>query len=109
MDFPIRLQPRLRPILLLFGVRPDNALVRLDEERLVARFGFFTAEAPLANIARWDITGPYRWWRGLGVRRTLGTHDLSFSGSRPWWPLSALPGARAGGAPQRERPVPDRR
>ena len=66
MDFPIRLQPRLRPILLLFGVRPDNALVRLDEERLVARFGLFTAEAPLANIARWDITGPYRWWRGLG-------------------------------------------
>jgi hypothetical protein len=81
MDFPIRLQPRLRPILLLFGVRSDNALVRLDEERLVARFGFFTAEAPLANIARWDITGPYRWWRGLGVRRTLGTHDLSFGGS----------------------------
>ena len=25
--------------------------------------------------------GPYRWWRAVGVRRTLGTHDLSFSGS----------------------------
>jgi hypothetical protein len=81
MEFPIRLQPALRPILLLFGVRPGNASVRLDSERLLAQFGFFRAETGLANIARWDITGPYRWWRAVGVRRTLGTHDLSFGGS----------------------------
>ena len=81
VEFPIRLQPSLRPILLLFGVRPGNAVVRLDDQRLVARFGFVGAETPLANIARWDITGPYRWWRAVGVRRTLGTHDLSFGGS----------------------------
>ena len=81
MEFPIRLQPALRPILLLFGVRPGHAMVRLDSDRLVARFGFFRAETLLANIARWDITGPYRWWRAVGVRRTIGTHDLSFGGS----------------------------
>ena len=81
MEFPIRLQPSLRPLLLLFGVRPDHATVRLDRERLAARFGFFGAETPVANISRWDITGPYRWWRAVGVRRTLGTHDLSFGGS----------------------------
>ena len=81
MDFPIRRSPRLLPILLLFGVRSDRAYVRLDAERLVARFGFFAAETALANIARWDITGPYRWWRAVGVRRTVGTHDLTFGGS----------------------------
>jgi hypothetical protein len=81
MEFPIRLQPSMRPILLLFGVRPGNASVRLDEERLAVRFGFFGAETALANIERWDITGPYRWWRAVGVRRTVGTHDLSFGGS----------------------------
>jgi hypothetical protein len=81
MEFPIRLQPNLRPILLLFGVRPGNATVRLDGVRLTAQFGRFRAETPLANITRWDITGPYRWWRAVGVRRTLGTHDLSFGGS----------------------------
>lgn len=80
-DFEIRLQPGLRPILLLFGVRRGNATVRVDRERLLARFGFFSAETALANIERWDITGPYRWWRAVGVRRTLGTHDLSFGGS----------------------------
>jgi hypothetical protein len=81
MEFPIRLQPSMRPILLLFGVRPGNAIVRLDEERLAVRFGFFGTETALTNIERWDITGPYRWWRAVGVRRTLGTHDLSFGGS----------------------------
>jgi len=81
VEFPIRLAPRLRPILLFFGVRPGRAMVRLDADRLVARFGFVRAETPLSNIAAWDITGPYRWWRAVGVRRTLGTHDLSFGGS----------------------------
>lgn len=81
MEFPIRLRPGLRPILLLFGVRSGSATVSLDGDGLKARFGFFRAETSLANIARWDITGPYRWWRAVGVRRTIGTHDLSFGGS----------------------------
>ena len=81
VEFPIRIQPGLRPILLLFGVRPGNATVRLYGDHLVARFGFAHAETTLANITRWDITGPYRWWRAVGIRRTFGTHDLSFGGS----------------------------
>jgi hypothetical protein len=44
-------------------------------------FGFFRAETTLANIERWDITGPYHWVRAVGVRRTIGTSDLSFGGS----------------------------
>jgi len=81
MEFPIRLQAGPRPILFFVGVRAGKATVALDDDRLSARFGFFRAETPLANIARWDITGPYRWWRAVGVRRTIGTHDLSFGGS----------------------------
>jgi hypothetical protein len=81
MEFPIRLQPALGPILLLFGALPGNATVLLEDDRLTARFGFFRAETSIANIARWDITGPYRWWRAVGVRRTVGTQDLSLGGS----------------------------
>ena len=33
------------------------------------------------SISRWDITGPYHWIRAVGVRRTIGTRDLSFGGS----------------------------
>jgi hypothetical protein len=81
MAFPIRQQPALAPILLLFGVRPGNATVLLDGGRLMARFGFFRGETSLVNITRWDITEPYRWWRAVGVRRTFGTQDLSFGRS----------------------------
>lgn len=80
-EFPIRLQRGLRPILLLFGVRRGNAYVTMDSGRLVARFGFFRAETTIANIERWDITGPYRWWRAVGVRATLGRPELTFGGS----------------------------
>ncbi len=79
--FPIRLQSALRPILLVFGVRRSNAEVRLDGDQLTARFGFFHTEVALSNVERWDITGPYRWWRAVGVRATLGQPELSFGGS----------------------------
>lgn len=80
-EFPIRLQHGLRPILLLFGVRRGNAYALIDGDRLIAKFGFFGAETSISNIERWDITGPYRWWRAVGVRATLGRPELTFGGS----------------------------
>ena len=79
--FPIRIEPRLWPILVLFGVQRATAVVELDGGQLVARFGFFCAVTMLSNISRWDITGPYRWWRCVGVRATLGKPELTFGGS----------------------------
>ncbi len=79
--FPIRLQRGLRPILFLFGARSANSYVALDDERIVARFGFFGTETPLSNVAGWDITGPYRWWRAAGVRASAGSPELTFGGS----------------------------
>ena len=66
---------------MLFGVRPATASVRLEGDRLDVRFGFFGAHTLVSNIARWDITGPYRWWRAVGVRATLGKPELTFGGS----------------------------
>ncbi|HEY7828287.1 MAG TPA: hypothetical protein VIB99_08635 [Candidatus Limnocylindrales bacterium] len=82
LEFPIRIQPNLKPLLLFFGVHDDGrALVRIDGTSLSATFGRFHARTDLSNIERWDITGPYRSLRAFGVRRTIGTHDLSFGGS----------------------------
>jgi hypothetical protein len=82
VEFPIRIQSNLKPILLAFGVHDDGrALVRLADGWFTATFGRFEARTPLANIERWDITGPYTSWRAVGVRRSIGTHDLSFGGS----------------------------
>jgi hypothetical protein len=80
--FPIRRQRGAWPILLVFGVRREaSAVVHIDRDRLVARFGFVRTQTPLANIERWDITGPYKWWRALGIRATLGKSELTFGGS----------------------------
>src|SRR5688500_2825100 len=80
-EFPIGLERGLRPIHFLFGARRSNECVTMDGGRLIARFGFCRAETTIANIERWDITGPYRWWRAVGVRKTLGKPELTFGGS----------------------------
>jgi hypothetical protein len=79
--FPIRVDPRyewiLRP---LFGVRPENAWVDLDDD-LDARFGRFHCTTPVSNITRWSIEGPWRSITALGVRRSVRHADITFGGS----------------------------
>jgi hypothetical protein len=81
MIFQIRRQRWLWPILVVFGVLPGRAFVAMNGDCLYARFGFFTAHVALANVKHWTISGPYRWWRAIGVRRTLGRAELTFGGS----------------------------
>jgi hypothetical protein len=78
--FPIRLGARSRPLLRLFGARPDNAWVELGEE-LDARFGRFRVRTPLTNIVSWRIEGPWRWITAIGVRRSIRHADVTFGGN----------------------------
>ncbi len=80
--YPLRLgRPRQRWLLLPFGVRKGNAWARLEDDRLIARFGFFGFETPLDNVIRWEISGPYRWFMALGVRRSVRGGDVTFGSS----------------------------
>ena len=82
LEFPIRIHPNLKPILLLFGVHDDGrSKVILADGEFIATFGRFGARTPLANIESWDITGPYNSLRAVGVRRSIPKPDLSFGGS----------------------------
>jgi hypothetical protein len=82
LRFPIRLGRRSRPLLRLFGVRgPENAWVELRADELEARFGWFRAETPVANIASWRIEGPWLWITAIGVRMSVRHRDLTFGGS----------------------------
>ena len=66
LEFPIRIQANLKPILLLFGVHDDGrATVRIGGGEFSATFGRFGARTPLANIESWDITGPYNSLRAV--------------------------------------------
>jgi hypothetical protein len=80
IEHRIRLGRWSRYVVLLWGVTPARAAVRLDAHEVVVRFGFFVARIALADIERWDVTGPYRWVRAIGVRHTLFSRDISFCG-----------------------------
>ena len=77
--FPIRLQPRSRRLLLLWGVTPDRAWVELNGD-LDARFGFARIRTPVANISRWRIEGPWRWITAIGLRMSIRQGDFTFGG-----------------------------
>jgi hypothetical protein len=78
--FPVRLGPRSRPLLLLWGARQSNAYVDIGDE-LDARFGFFRLRTPLSNVARWTIEGPWLWITAIGVRRGIRNGEMSFGGN----------------------------
>ena len=79
--FAYRLGPR-SIILRLFGVRgAKDAWVDLDDDTLTAKFGWFGAITPIANIASWRIEGPWKWITAIGVRRSFRHADITFGGS----------------------------
>lgn len=78
--FPIRVEPRYRLPLRLFGVRPENAWVDLGET-LEANFGWSHVSTPVANCARWAIEGPWLAVTALGVRMSLRHRDITFGGT----------------------------
>ena len=73
-QFEFDVRPRFRRMLALIGVMPATAYVTLSAERLVARFGPWTCETPVANVRAVCRTGPYRWFKAIGrawvVRRS---------------------------------------
>lgn len=78
--FPIRVEPRYRLLLRIFGVTPANAWVDLGDS-LEASFGWSHISTPLSNCVRWSIEGPWSPITALGVRRSIRHGDLTFGGS----------------------------
>lgn len=68
---------RFRPLLVAFGVTRGRADVSVDDH-LRVRFGFFSFTTPVSNIAGVKTTGPYRWYRSVGIRMSLTDRGLTF-------------------------------
>jgi hypothetical protein len=71
--FEFRFSSSYRIAALPFGVTPRTCEVRIDEGRLLARFGLWQFKTALANIADVSITGPYSFVK------TAGPAHLSFA------------------------------
>ena len=74
-DFDQRFMWIWRPL----GARPAKDGVTLtDEGDLIATFGRFRVETPLANVEDATKTGPYRWWKAVGIRTSVADSGLTF-------------------------------
>jgi hypothetical protein len=78
--YPIRIGPRSRAVVRLFGATPETAYAELGDD-LEIRFGRFDFRTPVANLARYRIEGPFTWIGAIGVRRSFRGGDISFCGS----------------------------
>jgi hypothetical protein len=73
--------PRFRLLLRMFGVDPGHASVDVGGRRVDIRFGPWHLSTGRSNIAQATVTGPYRWWRAIGVRMSLADRGLTFGTS----------------------------
>lgn len=81
LTFPFRIGRWSRVLLLIWGVTSLRAEARVEADAVAWRFGFLGGRIQFGDIARWEIDGPYRWVRSIGVRHTLFSNDISFCGS----------------------------
>jgi hypothetical protein len=80
--YEFRFDARFRPLLLGLGVYPSNTSVALtDDDRFVAKFGRWIVDTPLDNIDCVSVTGPYRWYRAIGLRGSMVDQGVTFGSS----------------------------
>jgi len=80
-DFEFVQERRFQPILLALGVTPGRSRLEVGEHDLDVRFGPWRVRTPRDNIVGAQVTGPYRWWRAVGVRLSLADRGLTFGTS----------------------------
>ena len=77
--FPYDFDWRFQPIWRLFGVNPEvDGVTLTDDGRFGATFGRFRVDTPVTNIADATNTGPYHWWKSVGLRGSAVDSGITF-------------------------------
>ena len=76
--FPYRFE---RKYLALWGAlqaspRVDGVTLT-DDERFVATYGRWRVDTALANVTGAHVTGPYKWWKAIGLRLSFADDGLT--------------------------------
>jgi hypothetical protein len=77
-SFEFDFDKRFSPLLVMLGAIPSNSRVELRDDRVGVRLGPWRLSISTANIAHLDVTGPYRWYRAIGLRVSLTDRGLTF-------------------------------
>jgi hypothetical protein len=76
--FPYDLDVRYQLIWWPFGVRDDDGVTITNDGRFVATFGRWRVDTPLANIKGWQVSGPYQWYKAVGLRGSRVDSGITF-------------------------------
>lgn len=77
--FPYDFDRRFQWIWGPLGASPNKDGVKLTADgQFLATFGRLRVETPIANIKCATRTGPYRWWKAVGIRGSLVDSGLTF-------------------------------
>lgn len=57
---------------------PERSVVEVDDVSLSVRYGPFLTTTPWSNVADVTVTGPYRWFRAIGPRLSLGDRGATY-------------------------------
>ena len=78
--FHFRFDPAYQRAARVFGVKPENAWVDVDDAQLDARFGRWRLRTPLSNVTHVESTGPYAFLKTAGPARLAVTdRGLTFA------------------------------
>jgi hypothetical protein len=64
--FSFRFDPPLGLLARGLGITPTSSFVHVVGDTLTIRFGAWTLQTTMSNIASAERTGPYRWWKVAG-------------------------------------------
>jgi hypothetical protein len=76
--FPYDLDIRFQWIWWPLGVRAHDGVTITEHGRFVATFGRWRVDTPLANIKGWQMGGPYRWYKAVGLRGSAADSGITF-------------------------------
>lgn len=77
--FPYLFDYRYMWIWRTLGARPGRDGVTLTANgRFIATYGRYRVDTPLSNIDCAQFTGPYQWWKAIGIRASLVDSGLTF-------------------------------
>lgn len=79
--FQFAVQPSWRVPLAAFGVAADRADLEVDEHQVRVRFGPWSMVTTRDNISAASLSGPFQWWKAIGVRLSLADRGITFGSS----------------------------
>ena len=77
-EFAFEFEGRYRPLLLALGIMPKTTGFRVVDGKATARFGPWSCNFLLSNVANVSTTGPYRGYRAIGPRGSFEDGGATF-------------------------------